>query len=265
MRCVPEAFQERRYDVRGDKVGSVPRSPVRDERSAMNAALDRDFVRQCPRAYVVTDSCEERSTVVYARNPMEARRLGHYQEDVGAMDYEEELYVRRAPEFDDLRGKSLLRAQLDAGWWFECGYCQAHVSEDEVRYDPEDVEREFEIEPTIRGHYVYCSPWCAGADAAGYVDRRARKWESIRWAVECFPGCRVERVWVATVNRQGRFTPQVEITLPPDHGVLLEVRRDPEPLGYESTCPEWEAYHELIGRRPPDDALLLTRRKKHPC
>lgn len=81
------------------------------------------FATQCPRSFVVSEPMEERCEVVYARNAMEARRLGHGVNDLGSMDDETDLLVRRAPEFDDLRGTTVVQVQLDTGWVFWCGPC----------------------------------------------------------------------------------------------------------------------------------------------
>lgn len=114
---------------------------------------DAEFRRECPRAFVVTQPDEEKSVVVYARNAMEARREAHCVDDLGCSDMEDELLVRRAPEFDDLRGRTLKQAQWDEGWRFWCehpgcpverceegrgalvgdkAYCQQHAAQQEA-------------------------------------------------------------------------------------------------------------------------------------
>lgn len=91
---------------------------------------DAEFVAQCPRAFVVSEPDEERAVVVWARTAIEARREAHGVDDLGCMNDEHELRVRRAPEFDDLDGQPLRQRQLEAGWWFECNECYQTVCEE---------------------------------------------------------------------------------------------------------------------------------------
>jgi hypothetical protein len=205
-------------------------------------AADRHCVvclRTLARSYVVSDPSEEAEVVVYARNPMEARRLGSHH-DIGSMCHETELYVRRAPEFDDLDGKSLPEAQLKRGWWFTCWHCGSRVTA-EPRYD-HDADREIELDPVISGTRVYCSPWCHGARAATHVERRAVAWATIAEVVQRFPGCRV-----VDVVPQGLPTPHARVTLPPDHRVPLhwEAGWERPALHWREHIDAWNQYREM--------------------
>jgi hypothetical protein len=138
-------------------------------------------------AWIVSE--RDRSEVVWARNAMEARRLG--ASELGHMLDEESYEYRRAPEFDGFTGniEELRRAQLAAGWWFDCAWCDCgrRVSEDEG----DDGEP---CEPVVRGDAVYCSEWHAGAEVVRHVERRIRIWEAIAAAVERFPGATIHYV-----------------------------------------------------------------------
>jgi hypothetical protein len=202
--------------------------------------VDRELLRHCERAYVVSDAGEESATVVYARNPMEARRIGHCQDDVGSMDHELDLHVHRAPEFDDLGGKGLCEVQLANGWWFTCWHCGSRVTT-EPRYD-HDTDRKIELEPVIFGERVYCSPWCHGAHAAVHVERRAIAWTAIAATVQRFPGCRV-----VDVVPKGLPTPHVRFTLPPEHRVEMfwcAGDRDSLRLHWREHIEAWNQYRE---------------------
>lgn len=188
------------------------------------------------RAYVVQDPDEERATVVYARNPMEARRLGHCVDDVGAMNDEDELLVERAEYLDDLRGRSLIEVQLAHGWWFGCGYCERRVSYDE--------DEDGAFEPHIRGDDVYCSGWCAGAEAVRHVDQRIRTWEALEWATARFAGARIESVWPTTFGFEDRsqLVATVHLRVPPRFEFQFAVQRGQTMMVTEAAAAEWHAY-----------------------
>lgn len=160
--------------------------------SAARELSDREFLRACPKAFVVSEPDEDRATVVWARNSVEARRLGHYQDDIGTSADETELHVRRAPEFDQLNPHLPFRIQqLQAGWWFECWHCERRINVDDfIEVEDEhapDGGYEYPFEPVDDGRGIYCNGWCAAADAVGHVERRIRMWEAIERAVERFP------------------------------------------------------------------------------
>lgn len=137
------------------------------------------------KAYAVQDDDEGQGDVVFARNPMEARRLFSEQSGVEQTS----LHARRTPEFDDVEDIDELRwAQLVHGWWFTCGYCDARVefSEEDTAGTELDVE--------VRGEHVYCNGWHAGAAAVRQVDRRIKTWEAIEKAEAAFPGAVIDEV-----------------------------------------------------------------------
>jgi len=96
----------------------------------------------------------------------------------------DEIEIRRAPEFDACWGKTystLLEAMLANGWSFTgCAYyhCQRPIGDDED-YADDDGENGYcpDREPVVRGTHVFCSEWCAGADAVWHVERRIQSWE----------------------------------------------------------------------------------------
>lgn len=139
---------------------------------------------------------EEHAEVVFARNQMEARRLG-----AAELEYDEEYCeAERAPEFDACSGWQELReAQLAAGWWFGCAWCDCGA---ERVCDDEDFE------PFVNGRDVYCNEWHAGAEAVRHVERRIRIWTAIEATLAKFPGVKIEHVspdagWTDSPNRRG--------------------------------------------------------------
>lgn len=167
-------------------------------------------------AYVVEydGGYDDRSEVVFARNPMEARRLGANELDAE----EESCTFRRAPEFDGCASHDELRqAQLDAGWWFTCGYCERHVAVGDTYFAGENEDEEYEFEPVLWGD-VYCNGWHAGADAVDHVVRRIRSWEGAEAAIERFPGAVIERVNPNTFHheRRNELVATVEFRVPPE-------------------------------------------------
>jgi hypothetical protein len=149
-------------------------------------------------AWIVRDSDEEHAEVVAARNVMEARRLGADEVNNGEF---ESCTAERAPEYDALLGDSdaLRYKQLEDGWWFGCNY--ADCGNERVSYDCDDYDeggKLVEPDPFVRHGDVYCSAWCAGAEAVRHVDKRIRIWEAIEWAVATFPGASIDDVWPDT-------------------------------------------------------------------
>ena len=146
-------------------------------------------------AWVISESYGEHSEVVFARNAMEARRLGAVE--LGGWDSEESYDYRRASEFDGCSSMQELReAQLAAGWWFGCGW--ADCSEDRCSEDGEDDDGN-PLEPAVRDEHVYCNEWHAGAEAVRHVERRIRIWEAVEATCAKFPGAEI-----LTVNDQCR-------------------------------------------------------------
>ena len=149
------------------------------------------------RAYVVKDYDEDRAEVVFARSEGEAR-------EYASTEFEVNL-VERAEEFDAFYGdiEALRKAQLALGWWFTCGYCncESQVSDDpDEEYDAETGHVISHDCPVVIGADVYCNGWCAGAEAARHVERRALKWAALEAFVEKFPGAEVDEVWMLGVK-----------------------------------------------------------------
>lgn len=205
--------------------------------------LTREEIRGCPRAFIVREPEEGHCEVVYARNAMEARRIGAPEFDGAEEEY---LEVERAPEFDDLQGRSMREVQLEHGWWFECTHCSRRVDEYAEWYDV-DTGETVELEPTVRGNAVYCSPWCVGAERVRTVERRIRTWDAIEWAVQRFPGCRILMVNPNSYARthdwnDRRLIPTVTMTLPPKHKGEFEVQRECGAWVRPIDMDEWNAY-----------------------
>ena len=76
------------------------------------------------RAWCVRDTYEESCVIVWARTIWEARQLGNRELDEGLSDWElYQLPAEPAPEFDDLKGKTLKQLQWATDWWFHCDDC----------------------------------------------------------------------------------------------------------------------------------------------
>lgn len=100
------------------------------------------------RAWIVSDG--ESMDVVYANNPFVARREGTHV--LNEMLYEDEIDVERAPEFDDLGGRSLREVQLERGWSFSCYGCGG-----ERLYNDEGAK--------VRNGEVFCAKCLEAKDA----------------------------------------------------------------------------------------------------
>lgn len=76
------------------------------------------------KAWVVKDTEEGYACVVWARNPLEAKRLGLYELDDNWWYGEGERYrIERAKQFDNATKETLKELQWKNGWWFECESC----------------------------------------------------------------------------------------------------------------------------------------------
>jgi hypothetical protein len=128
-------------------------------------------------AYVVTSYDGESAVIVYARNPMEARRLGN--NELGNADDERHAEVERTPEWDD--GYST-RDLLDAGWHWECYGC---------------LKRCFGSDPhvVVRDDRVFCSATCCIAALKKERAARERLWAALERAVEKLPGVEIHNIF----------------------------------------------------------------------
>lgn len=141
------------------------------------------------KAFKITEPEEGHSLVIHARNAMEARRLAAGRDELGYAD-EDSLEYERAAGFDGLTGDELIRAELAAGWWFECNGpgCGRRVDEDwDDATDP--------MHPVVRAGLVYCSSGCCLAALRRARERRVWQWDAIRRATERWPGCAVRDVF----------------------------------------------------------------------
>jgi len=156
----------------------------------MATQWSRKELSQMPRAWKVSSLDEEQEDIVYARNHFEAAREGASAFGLCA----DEVTVKRDPDFDDLRGRSLWQAQLEAGWWFGCHAprCERRVSLegwDPNGYDDEEDEDEDSRATTVViGEWIYCSPECVEAEKEYHADARRRKWAAVEAAVAKWPG-----------------------------------------------------------------------------
>ena len=173
-------------------------------------------------AWKVSDSDEEHAEIIAARNIMEARRLGA---DIVNNGEFESCTAEREPDYDDVLGDAdaLAYKQLANGWWFGCNYCDC--KNEHVSYDTEEDDDGEPIaqDPFVRHGDVYCSAWCAGAEAVRHVERRIKIWEALEWAVGMFPGARIDSVWPDTFAWAGakstnRIVATVWIYVPPQFG-----------------------------------------------
>lgn len=156
--------------------------------------------RQSPiGAYVVTGYDGEHSAIVYARNPMEARRLGN--NEIGNGDDERFCEVVRSPEWDD--GYDT-RALLDAGWHWECGSCYKPCWGDDLHV-------------LVRDDVAYCSIACCIKSLRKEREERATIWQGLESIARRAPGARVERIYqnifgdvIAEIQRPGNDFTTVE-------------------------------------------------------
>jgi hypothetical protein len=96
------------------------------------------------KAYQVSDG-NDGCCIYFAANSATARREG--AGEIGC-EWEDIDYCNRRPEFDQFApGPVPAQVLIEHGWWFECGNCYAHVTEDTP-------------DPQIDGYYVYCCQSC---------------------------------------------------------------------------------------------------------
>jgi len=114
------------------------------------------------RAYVLSDASEscEYQEIVFAESAQDAKRGGS---DVWSSCDFTDRRAKRAPEFDDASNPPTKEEYLARGWWFACGWCDSHVSN--------DTEGRVMV-----GEALYCNQECADNRAeldAGYALRRS--------------------------------------------------------------------------------------------
>lgn len=90
------------------------------------------------KAWIVSDSYEEHSVIVFHSHGLAARRLGASEFD-GDFDA---VKCRRAKEFDEYAGQGFVPplVRLKAGWWFECRNCHERVLFNDDEYDKDIIE-----------------------------------------------------------------------------------------------------------------------------
>ena len=153
-------------------------------------------------AYVVTSPDEEHSVIVYARNPMEARRIGACEVDSFGGGDECYCGVERRPELDEGYDTRML---LELGWHFECGGCYNRCTEDSEHL-------------VVRDDVAYCSAECCIRELKRQREERAAIWRGLELITELAPGARIERLYlnvagevVAEVHRPGAEHSTVEL------------------------------------------------------
>ena len=126
-------------------------------------------------AYVVTSPDEEQSCIVYARNAMEARRIG-----ASEWNDEHECGVERRPELDEGYDTRML---LDLGWYFECGGCYDRCTCDSPHL-------------VVRDEVAYCSAACCIKELQRQRREREFTWKGIELVTQRAPGARIERLYM---------------------------------------------------------------------
>ncbi len=124
--------------------------------------------------------------VVHAATRGEAKKLG--LSELAEHGYPEwiDLRVTREPEFDGIYGDDLIRAQLAAGWFMECGSCREHVRSEEGPgvYDEGHLSAPY----VLRDGVVYCSARCCLTQLRWERRRLMDRWEALERATRAFPG-----------------------------------------------------------------------------
>lgn len=128
-------------------------------------------------AYVASD--EDESHIVFARNLMEARRLG------------DDLPIQRAPELDEYAAAGKVPAEdlLEKfGWRFECYHCSAKLDRDREVCNEETGDLREDLDYVYVGNYVYCCPACVLKEAAEIANRKTTSDALRAGAIARFPG-----------------------------------------------------------------------------
>jgi hypothetical protein len=173
------------------------------------------------KAYRVEDPGDDecRVVVVHAETRSAAKSLGLAElSEFGCPEWID-LRVTREPGFDGIYGDELIRAQLAAGWYMECGDCREHVRsevEDEA-YDEGHLSAPY----ILRDGVVYCSTKCCLKQLRRERQRSIDKREAIERATLAFPGVPVLDAYknqygvVATLQRPENQWPTIE-HIPPE-------------------------------------------------
>lgn len=135
-------------------------------------------------AYKVSDEWgDSGSIIVWARNPMEAKRVGSSRFD---KEYDE-VECERFPKLDGFVG-DLLGFLIDDGWYFPCQKCEDRYPKDGGAY----VRGE--------GDLIYCSEACRDSFEAYWAKKKALEKEFQRFAEVKYFGLDVK---VSYVNVAG--------------------------------------------------------------
>jgi len=144
------------------------------------------------RAWKVEDPFDDegRALIVHARSRSQARAFGQGELDAEYIN----LHANRAPEFDDLDGDELIRAQLAAGWWMGCHGCQEHVRAEQV--EGEVYDEGLRAAPyVLRNGGVYCSSKCCLKQLRKERAARVATWNALADAMGRWPGIEILHVW----------------------------------------------------------------------
>ena len=169
------------------------------------------------------DYDEPGEVVVFARNAMEARRLGVDELRNDGVDAEfDAVGAERAEAFDKYApGPMTCRTYLAEGWHWSCSECEDMVTEDgcdECDARLEEAEPCVEgspcerLHPVIREHEVFCNSTCAERTDAERA-RRANLKAKMRAEFERrWPGATHATYW--TGPHEQEFTEGVEFRIP---------------------------------------------------
>lgn len=163
------------------------------------------------KAYVAEFPGDEMNSVIVFghRNSMALRREAAGRTPHGEVEACESL--KRAPAFDHFQSADNITAKdyIERGWWFGCGGCERHVSEEigDLGCQETDEEGSDELwrdehgavlEPTYHPDYpnsVWCSTTCRDADIAEREARRKSKRDLRAAARRRWPGIVIEDCW----------------------------------------------------------------------
>lgn len=187
------------------------------------------------KAYEVEDPDDDegRKVLVHAKSREQAKAYA-----LGEYDWEyTSLRAVRAPEFDGVHGDDLIRAQLEAGWWFGCmGPCTGDVRAELMEGGYDEGHRTAPY--VLRDGDVYCSAKCCLARLRRDRDSRIALWTAVQAATERWPGIERLQVWhsVSQVNMHFHF-PGGEYPAGWTYG-------EDEVRVTESDAAAWEAFRE---------------------
>lgn len=150
-------------------------------------------------AYMVSDG-DERATVVFARSPAAARRVGGREID---LDWDEVNSCQRAREFDCFApGPVPKLALIESGWWFECHGCARPIRFEPYDDGVTDVSSENVVED---GQSIYCSEICKADSGARDAEAKAVAASGVatmvHYLMSSTPIARIERTHAFAFHR----------------------------------------------------------------